>query len=155
MKLTKVEFEGSVEEFKHSGVVGLFGGQAHAGGASSEKKLNDTAVDEEQEPIEPAEAVRHMLQRLPMRDSLRELFIALKDGPLSLADIVAKTGWDSRKLRGVIGGLGRRAHGTPEILRAGLEGNSSAVLKWEQLGSDGGYGLQPHAAEALKQEGII
>ncbi len=161
MKLTKIEFDGSTEEFKYSGVASLFSGQAHADSASLEPAANgkmpvsDAVVAEPEEPIEPAEAIRLMLQRLPMRESLKELFNALKDGPLTLGEIEAKTGWDSRKLRGVIGGLGRRAHGTPEILRAGLEGNSSAILKWEQLGEDGAYSLQPYAVEALQSEGII
>ena len=134
MKLTKIEFDGSIDEFKYSGIVGLFSGQGQAAGVVPEATVADEVVEEEVgEPVEPTEAIRAMLQRLPMRDSLKELFTVLKDGQQSLADIEAKTGWDSRKLRGVIGGLGRRAHGTPEIYRAGLE---RQLVRRPPLGAD-------------------
>ena len=77
MKLTKIEFDGSTEEFKYSGVASLFSGQAHADSASLEPAANgkmpvsDAVVAEPEEPIEPAEAIRLMLQRLPMRESLK------------------------------------------------------------------------------------
>jgi hypothetical protein len=153
MKLIKVVFEGSVEEYRSSGVASLFNGHAHVDSSGSQE--GGKKEDAKEDAIEPKEAVRRMLQRLPMSDSLRELFLVLKDGPQSIDEIKAKTGWESSKLRGVIGGLGRRASGTPEVQMSGLDASSAAVLKWEQVGNSWIYSLQPYAAEALKQEGII
>ena len=146
MKVTK--FEGTAEEFKAA---------AHLFSDSQPTEQNDSLVKKPSDvpSIEPQEAIRRMLTRLPISDGQMAVYKALSTGRLEHNDFLRRTERKAGTMAGVLGALGRRINNTEEIHQAGLPGNTKAILKWEKEGGKVYYSLTPHAIEALKAEGVI
>lgn len=139
-----VMFEGTTEEFE--AVAHLFGKLS----PSSEESANG------HEPtIEPQKAIRNMLSRIDIPNGQLAVYKALVNGRLEYNELLAKTGRVSREMSGVLGALGRRINGTEAIHKAGLPGNTSAVLVREKEGGKEYFSLTPDALEALRAEEVI
>jgi len=146
MKVTK--FEGTAEEFKAA---------AHLFCDSQPTEQSDSLVKKPSDvpSVEPQEAIRRMLTRLPISNGQMAVYKALSTGRLEYNDFLRCTERTAGTMAGVLGALGRRINNTEEIHQAGLPGNTKAILKWEDEGGKGYYSLTPHAIEALKAEGVI
>ena len=150
MKIT--QFEGTPEEFK-AVASHIFGEST----ASEKEVLVSERVEETPtaESIEPKEAIREMLTRIPIPPGQQALYEALSGGQISYGELLERTGRTGQQMAGLLGALGRRINGTPEIKQAGLPGNVKAVLNYERIGGKRHMDLTIHAKEALEAEGVI
>lgn len=105
--------------------------------------------------VEPQEAIRRMLTRLPISDGQMAVYKCLFKGRLEYGEFLLCTQTRGEIMAGVLGALGRRINNTAEIHQAGLPGNCNAVLKWEEEGGKRYVCLTPHAFEALKSMGLV
>ena len=114
MKITV--FEGTPEEYKE--IANVLG-----------KNTNITS-ENEKISISTKDAYRAVLKRAPIHDGQRDMYKVLANGELHWGeynDLMKRT---PAQIRGVHGALGKRINQTPEIHKAGLPGNTSAVMNW-------------------------
>lgn len=143
-----IVLDGTPEEIKE--VAHLFVDTAAIGpGQVADSAAPDAAV------VDPVTAIRRMLKRIKIPNGQMAVYRTLAPGKLEYTEYVKRMGRTVEQIRGVHGALGRRINNTPEIHRAGLQGNIKAVLRWEEDGEGGYFSLTPHALEALKAEGIV
>lgn len=114
-----------------------------------------SVTSSDQPSIDPVEAIKKMLTRLPISDGQRAVYKALANGKLEYSEYLKSTGRSAQQMAGVHGALGGRINNTQEIHQAGLPGDIYAVLNYEEQGDKGYFSLTPHALEALKEEGIV
>jgi hypothetical protein len=145
MKIEKIKFEGTPEEFKAIDYV-FTDNSSHAAGAEYGEK--DISID-------PKDAYRAMLRRRRISNGQREVYETLADGELDFEEYLNKMGRTSSQIAGVHGALGRRINNTEEIHKAGLPGNLEAIIKWRKEGERDFLSLNPDFLEVLEDEGII
>ena len=140
-----VEFEGTPEEFQTV---------AHIFGPVDSETMADE--DEEEVPmISPTEAIRVMLNRIPISNGQMRVYKILAEGRLEHDEFLRRAERSSQEMAGVMGALGRRINGTKEIHAAGLPGNTLALFEWPKEGGKNYIELKPYALEALQVEGLI
>ena len=148
MKVT--QFEGTAEEFKT--VAHLFSKNM----AQEEPATNEISTEiEKKEEIEPKEALRKMINRIPLNKHHKALFKALSEGETRLDKLGNKINITPEQFRGVMGGLGRRISGTKEIKKAGLPESVKAVIFYRKIDDGWSVSLTADAKEVLMEEGII
>lgn len=141
-----MQFEGTPEEFR--AVAYLFD--------SSSTQPQEAPIAKDSTPtVDPVDAVRAMLTRIPISNGQKAVYKALAGGRLAQAELFEQTGRPSQVMAGVLGALGRRINNTPEIHQAGLPGDTSAMFNWEKEAGVWYISLQPYALEALEEEGVI
>ncbi len=155
-----IQFEGTPDEFKV--VAYLFSAPAptHAMTLTTSPEVTETSGSANQIAlpaitVSPVDAIRALARRLPLSEGQKKLFQALKDGPLSKEELLDVTGWTPAELRGAMGALGKRVHGTREVHAAGLPTDSSAIIEATRHDKSWIYALRSHALEALQAEGLI
>lgn len=137
-----IKFEGTAEEFE--AVASLFG----------------DSTDETPPPVgiptvEPQDAIRAVLTRIPISEGQLAVYKALADGRLEYEVFLEETERNNSEMAGVLGALGRRISNTKEIAAAGLPQNCMAMFEWETEDEIDYIELQHYALEALQEEGII
>jgi hypothetical protein len=147
MKIVRsfVEFEGTPEEFQS--VAYIF--------ASMDSEDRAEEEDEEEPVVSPTDAVREMLNRIPIRNGQRAVYRSLANGRLEYGEFLRKTNRKGQEMAGVLGALGRRINGTEAIHDAGLPGDTDALFEWPKVAGKKYIELKPYALEALKIEGVI
>ena len=140
MKITI--FEGTPEEYKEV---------AHVLG----KTTDDTSKPEsEKVTISRKDAYRAILKRAIIHDGQKDMYRILAKGEMPKPEFYKLMNRTDEQMRGVLGALGRRIGGTPEILEVGLPGNVNAVIDWNKNGKNT-ISLKPEFLEVLKEEGLI
>jgi len=148
MKVT--QFEGTAEEF--TSVAHLFSESME----EEEKSTNEITKEvEKTRDIEPKEAIRKMITRIPLRKRHKALFNAMAEGEIHLDELASKINLTPEQFRGVMGGLGRRISGTKEIKEAGLPENVTAVIFYRKTDDKWSVSLTADAKDVLIEEGII
>lgn len=137
-----IKFEGTPEEFE--AVAPLFGDTPENGPSPPRPPT-----------VEPKEAIRAVLTRIPNSKGQLAVYQALADGRLEYGEFLRRTDRTGGKMAGVLGALGRRISGTKEIANAGLPRNCNAMLEWEREGEIEHISLRPYALEALREENIV
>jgi len=150
MKVTKFEFEGTVEEFRSAAY--LFG--------ENPPDVEFIQPEEKSEPrenkfIEPKEAIRRMLKRRPIAKGQRDVYKALANGEVKSEDMSERIGRTASQFAGVMGALGRRINNTKEIHYAGLPANVYAVINYRKTEDGTFLSLTSDAEEVLREEGVI
>jgi len=150
MKVTKFEFEGTVEEFRSAAF--LFGENSSV----DESSPTEVTLDKEEcKTVKPKEAIRRMLKRRPIPKGQRDVYKALANGEVKSEEMSERIGRTASQYAGVMGALGRRINNTKEIHSAGLPANVYAVINYRKT-DDGTYlSLTHDAKEVLKAEGVI
>lgn len=148
MKISRLTFEGSVEEYR-AVASELF--QDEAG----------PAVDQTSERTAAAEidAMRQMLRRAPISDGQRELYRALYRAGrdrLTADDLAEAVGRTRDELNGVLGALGRRINSTALVDALAPNSKPGVGLVFEVL-NDGGwrYALKPDFRRVLEEERLV
>jgi hypothetical protein len=145
MKITKVTFEGTPEEFK--GIDYVF--------TESPSEPVNPKENKADKKLDPKDAYKAMLKRIEISKGQLDVYKALANGELEYKDYLAAMGKTSAEIAGVHGALGRRINNTKEIHQAGLPGHTSAIMTWRQEGKKGYFSLKPDFLEVLKEEGLI
>ena len=145
MKL--IMFDGTPEEFQK--VAPIFGPSSQTDKGSGSESVG------KESPIDPQEAIRRMLTRIRVPNGQLAIYKALANGRLEYSEFLKQTGRSGAQMAGVLGALGRRVDHTPEIHRAGLPGNSGAVLKLEEEDGKRFISLQPDALKVLREANVI
>jgi hypothetical protein len=118
--------------------------------------INESASSRAVGPdVEPVDAIRHMLTRIPISKGQLAAYKALKNGKTKYSEYLNHTKRKASQIAGLHGALGRRINNTPEIHRAGLPGNTAAIFVWTNEGGEEHLDLTSEAREALEAEGII
>jgi len=150
MKVTKFEFEGTVEEFKSAAF--LFDENQTTDELISSE---DTSKQEKDEVLHPKDAIRRMLRRRRIPQGQKDVYRALANGEVKSENMAERIGRKASQYAGVMGALGRRINNTEEIHTAGLPANVYAVINYRQT-DDGTYlSLTHDAEEVLREEGVI
>ena len=150
MKVT--QFEGTSEEFQ------VVASHLFPKSTADEEEVVATEGAKEApatESIQPQEAIRAMLTRIPIPAGQRALYEALSEGRISYDELLERTGRARPQMAGLLGALGRRINATKEVKQAGLPGNVEAVLNYERIGGKRHMSLTADAKEALEAEGVI
>jgi len=150
MKVTKFEFEGTVEEFKNAAF--LFGENQTA---DEHISAEDTTEQEEDKGVEPKEAIRRMLRRRRIPQGQKDVYKALANGEVKSEDMAERIGRTPPEYAGVMGALGRRINSTKEIQTAGLPTNVYAVIQYRETDNGTYLSLTHDAEEVLREEGVI
>lgn len=145
MKISKVIFEGTPVEFKEIDYVFI---ENPSGAASPQREDNNKVID-------PKDAYRAMLRRIPIPNGQRDVYQVLANGEVEYGEYLRILGKTWNQVAGVHGALGRRINNTPEILQAGLPGNMKAISNWRKDGDKDYISLKPDFLEVLKEEGVI
>ena len=150
MKVTKFEFEGTIDEFKSAAY--LFGENPSDVEFIQPEETSEQSADV---VVEPKEAIRRMLKRRPIAKGQRDVYKALANGEVKSEDMSGRIGRTASQYAGVMGALGRRINNTEEVHSAGLPANVYAVINYRQT-EDGTYlSLTRDAEEVLREEGVI
>lgn len=147
-------FEGTPEEY--ASVAGLINNPNQT--LAQIEEVEPKVMPKSSPTIEPKEAVRRVLKRIPISKGQRQVFAALANGPLKHSDLLEKTGKTAEEMAGILGALGRRINGTKEIHAAGLPGNVYALLDYQEDKELEGrhiIGLTENAYAIMKEEGVI
>ena len=140
MKITK--FVGTPEEFK--AVSHLFEDGDH-----------DNQVTEEAPAVSRREAIRAVFKRIAIPEGQKQVYKALANGEISYDELVKKTQRSRAEQAGVMGALGHRVNGTPEIGLAGLPQNITAIINYRKVDDTTFLSLTDDAKAVLLEEGII
>ncbi len=148
MKISKVTFEGTPDEFKAIDYVFT---DNPSGAASPQGVEVNTIIG----PIGPKDAYRAMLKRIPVPNGQRDAYKALANGELEYGNYlrIMKRTWN--QIAGLHGALGRRINNTKEIHQAGLPGEMKAIVTWRKDGDKEFLSLKPDFLEVLREEGIV
>ncbi len=138
MKITI--FEGTPEEFKS--VVNVLG------------NTTISSLKEEDAQIDIKKAYKAMLHRAQIHEGQKDLYRILAKGEISKPELYGLMDRSDEQMRGVLGALGRRISGTPEIMEAGLPGDINAIMVWNKT-SNNTISLKPEFLEVLIEEKII
>jgi len=150
MKVTKLEFEGTIEEFRSAAF--LFGENTLVDDST---QTENPLAQNQNVGIETKEAIRRMLKRRPVPKGQKDVYQALANGEVKSEDMAERIGKTASQYAGVMGALGRRINNTKEIHTAGLPANIGAVIHYRRT-DDGTYlSLTHDAEEVLREEGVI
>jgi len=148
MKISRLTFEGSVEEFR-----------AVASDLFQDEQTMVIDQTSEQEATAEIEAMRQMLRRAIVPAGQRELYQALyRVGPDGLAadDLADGMGRTRDERNGVLGALGRRINGT-ELVNAHSANRKPGLSLVLEMRNDGEwwYALKPDFRRVLEEEGLV
>ena len=116
---------------------------------------DEPIADDVEDSVEPKEAIRSMLKRIPISKGQRAVYKALSEGEMSSSNLLEKIERTPGQFAGVMGAMGRRINNTKEIHQAGLPANVYAVIKYRKTEDEMYYSLTQNAEEVLKEEGVI
>jgi hypothetical protein len=152
MKVSRVTFEGSVEEFQ--AVADLFHAQPEV------RQPGIGPIDPPPPPlVERKEIIRRMLRRKAIPNGQRQLYKALYpagDDGRTQEEIVEIIGRTVPQLNGILGALGRRVNGTPGVV-ADANGSMPGIglIMTVSVDRPWTYRLLPEFREVLDEEGLV
>ena len=147
-----IKFEGTVEEFR--AVNGLFDDSDTIENSSSRVTM-DQMNKEANSLSAQKNALKAMLNRIPIPDGQLDIYRSLSNGELEYSEYLKRMDRVAGEVAGVHGALGRRINHTKEIIESGLPGNMNAVIIWRKSGGKDYVSLKPEFIEVLREEGII
>lgn len=137
-----IKFTGTPEEF--GAVSHLFEDGDH-----------DNQVTEEAPSVSRRDAIRAVFRRRAIPEGQELVFRALAKGEISYDELVNRTQKSRKEQAGVLGALGKRVKGTPEIGLAGLPQNITSIINYRKIDGTTFLSLTDDASAVLLEEEII